>query len=370
MPIRVLQICTALTAGGGVQKVIQNYYDHMDQNEFVFDVVVQSKRKGEMEEWFEQRGSHIFHVPRRSESFIGNTRALARIIRNGNYDVVHCHQDYKSATAMLLAKWYGVKTRIVHSHLAFPQEKTKAKMIRLASTWLLKRTANVFLGCGRDAARWLYGEKMLASGKAKVLNNAIELERYAYSEENRKKIREELGLKNKMVIGHVGRFTYQKNQKLLIDIFAEYAKQNPEAVLVSVGKGELMEEVQTYSDSLGLGNRIKYLGLRDDVPEILSAFDGFVLPSRFEGLAIVMVEVQANGLPVVCSPYVTEELKLTSGVEFVSEEKYADPFEWCAGLDRTLEKGRYNGIRELTEAGFSIREEAKKLEQLYSGKSV
>ena len=365
MSVRVLQICASLSRGGGVQAVLQNYYAHMNQKEYVFDFVVMGPEVGELEEWFESRGSHVYHVTPRSISFRKNTEELKRIIKNGNYNVVHCHQDYKSLVAIVIAKLHGVKTRIVHSHQAFPKESAKNRIIRRLSTLLIKCFANGFIGCGADAAKWLYGERMVKTGKAVVLNNAINLEKYAFSDEKRKQIRLDLGIDHKLVFGNIARFTYQKNHKLLIDIFAKFHAKNPQSVLLLAGDGELMEETRAYCEQLGIGDFVKFLGVRSDVGELLSAMDMFLLPSRFEGLALIMIEAQANGIPCVCSPFVTRELGLQANVMFVQENDYENTEAWCTAIDKMLDSGRLEDVTVLAQAGFDIRQEAKKLEKLY-----
>jgi len=320
---------------------------------------------GELEEWFERRGSHVYHILPRSVSFRKNTKELKRIIKNGNYDVVHCHQDYKSLIAIIIAKLYGVKTRIVHCHQAFPKESSKIRIIRNVSTLLIKCFANVFIGCGRDAARWLYGERMVKTGKAVVLNNAINLEKYAFSDEKRRQIRLDLGVDHKLVIGNVARFTYQKNHKLLIDIFAKFHAQNTQSVLLLAGDGELMDETKAYCEQLGIRDSVIFLGVRSDICELLSAMDIFLLPSRFEGLALIMIESQANGIPAVCSPFVTRELSLQSNVLFVSENDYENTEAWCSAIEKALDIGRLEDVTALTQAGFDIRREAKNLEKIY-----
>ena len=368
MPIRILQICASLSRGGGVQAVLQNYYTYMNQKEYIFDFVVMGTEVGELEEWFESRGSRIYHVTPRGVSFKKNTEELKRIIKNGNYDVVHCHQDYKSLIAIIIAKLYGVKTRIVHCHQAFPKESAKSRTIRAVSTLLIKCFANVFMGCGEDAARWLYGERMLKSGKAIVLNNAINLEKYAFSDAKRSKFRTDLGIDSKLVFGNAARFTHQKNHKLLIDIFAKVYAQNQNSVLLLAGEGELMEETRAYCEQLGIRDAVMFLGVRADICDVLSAMDIFLLPSRFEGLALIMVEAQANGIPAVCSPFVTRELELQNNVLFVQESDYENTEAWCSAIEKALDIGRLDDTTILTKAGYDIRQEAKKLEAIYEKK--
>ena len=365
MSVRVLQICASLSKGGGVQTVLQNYYTYMNQNEYIFDFVVMGSEVGELEQWFESRGSHVFHVTPRSVSFRKNTKELTQIIKRGNYDVVHCHQDYKSVVAIIIAKLYGVKTRIVHAHQAFPKESHKSRIIRKVSTVLLKYFANVFLACSRDAAKWLYGERMLKSGKAVILNNAIDLDKYVFSEEKRKQIRCELGLGNKIVIGMVARVTEIKNHKLLVDVFAKFHHKNDQSALLLVGDGELMDETKDYCKALGLSESVIFLGARSDVNELLSAMDVFILTSRSEGLGMVVIEAQANGLSTVCSPYVPSEVGLQTNVLFVQKGDYENTEAWCSVIEKALGIGRSGDTVVLTQSGFDIRDEAKKLERLY-----
>lgn len=370
MPIRILQVCASLNKGGGVQTVLQNYYAHMDQKKYVFDFIVMGSEIGELEGWFETRGSHVYHIPPRKVSFRKNTKELKRIIKEGNYDVVHCHQDYKSLIAIIIAKLHGVKTRIVHCHQAFPKESFKSRTVRILSIFLIKCFANVFVGCGMDAARWLYGERMVGTGKAVVLNNAINLEKYAFSEEKRRQIRRDLGLENKLVLGNVARITWVKNHKLLINVFAEFHQQHDQSVLLLVGDGELTDEIKGYCKSLGLSKSVIFLGARSDVHELLSAIDVSLLTSRSEGVALVMIEAQANGLPMVLSPFVTKKARLLENVFYVPENDYENTDAWCAAIAKALDVGRVEDVTALTQAGFDIRNEAKKLERIYNKRKV
>lgn len=365
MSVRILQICASLSKDGGVQNVLKNYYAHMNQEEYIFDFVVMGAEVGELEEWFKRRGSCVYHVTPRSVNFKKNTEELKQIIKRGNYDVVHCHQDYKSLIAIIIAKLYGVETRIVHCHQMFQNESAKSRIIRNISTLLIKCFANVFIGCGEDATKCLYGERMLKTGKAIILNNAIDLEKYAFSKEKRKQIRFELELENKLVLGSVARITEIKNHKLLVDVFAKYHQQNAQSVLLLVGSGELMDEIKGYCKSLGLSEYVIFLGARSDVHELLSAMDIFVLTSRSEGLGLVLIETQANGLPAVCSPFVPREVGLHRNVLFVSENDYENTEAWCSVMEKALDIGRLEEVVALTQVGYDIRQEVKKLEKIY-----
>ena len=364
--IKILHICSSLEGGGGVQTVLKNYYTYMNKDEFRFDFIVHGGKIGELEKWFQSYGSEIFHVTPRSVNPIKNVREIASVIKRGNYDVVHCHQDYHGAIAMLLAKHYGVEKRIIHCHRAFPPEKWYHKIIRGIETFIIKKTATNFMACSSYAAEWLFGKKAFLQNVI-LLKNAIQLERFLFSNEKRENIRKELKLESSLVIGHVGRFTYPKNHDLLIDIFAEYLKKCPYAVLVLVGEGELRGKVEEKIKFLGIEDNVQMLGVRNDVPDLLNAMDVFVLPSRYEGLGNVAIESQANGLPVICSGFVPHDVAISDNVLFVEKGKYTDILRWVSAIDKALEKGRSNNIEALRKAGYDITIEAKKLEEIYRG---
>ena len=365
MSVRILQICASLKKGGGVQTVLKNYYSYMNQKEYIFDFIVMGTEVGELEEWFENRGSRIYHITPRSLSFKKNTKELKQIIKDGNYDVVHCHQDYKSLIAIIISKIYGVKTRIVHCHQAFPKESVKGHMIRILSILMIKCFANVFIACGEYAAKWLYGERMLENGKVIILKNAIDLKNFAFSKEKRNQIRLELGLEKKLVLGNVARITEVKNHKLLVDVFARFHRQNDQSVLLLVGDGELMDETKEYCIALGVSESVIFLGARSDVYELLSAMDVFVLTSRSEGLALVIIEAQANKLPVICSPFVSREAGLQKNVLFLLEKDYENTEAWCSVIQKAFDIGRMENAEVLTQAGYDIQQEVKKLEKIY-----
>ena len=243
--IRILQILSSLEKSGGVQNVFKNYYSHMNTEGLQIDFIVHGGKIGELEKWFQSYGSEIFHVTPRSVNPIKNVREIASVIKRGNYDVVHCRQDYHGAIAMWLSKRYGVKIRIIHSHRAYPPEKLHQKFVRIIETKIVKKTATHFMACGILAGEWLYGKKAVAENKVIVLNNATELDKFVYSKEKRDKIRGLYSLdENAVVLGHVGRFTEQKNHDLLINIFYGYLKECPNAYLMLVGDGALRKSIE------------------------------------------------------------------------------------------------------------------------------
>ncbi len=367
---RILHVCSALDGSGGVQTVLKHYITHMKQDAFSFDFVVHDEKHGELEDLFEAYDSNIYHISPRRKHPLGNLYALAAIIKKGNYDAIHCHQDYRSAPAILLAKIARIPIRIVHSHIAYPPETVIKRIRRHLNTWLLRHTATDFWGCSGDACKWLYGKAFVERGKNKVLRNAIPLDRFGFSEETRKAIRSSLALEGKTVFGHIGRFAPQKNHALLLDIFAQYVKKDQNAVLLLIGDGVLRREIKENAEKRGLSDQVRFLGIREDIPALLCAMDIMLLPSRFEGFGMAALEAQANGLPIVVSHAVPNELLLTDGILAIEETQYENPDAWLDAIASAFRIGRYDPRDRLIRAGYDIETEAGRLEKYYRKEDI
>ena len=200
---RVLQVLSSLQTGGGVQVMLKNYYAQLAPLAFQTDFVVCGTERGGLEPWFEALGAEIHHIPPRSEDPAGNLRALRRILADGHYDVVHCHQDYHGAAAMAMARRCGVPVRIIHSHQAYPPESALKRLRRRIESPLVIRDATVLAACGELAGAWLYGQDAVDSGRVVILRNAIDTEAFAFSPEDRLRLRRELSIPQEAaVIGH------------------------------------------------------------------------------------------------------------------------------------------------------------------------
>ena len=345
--MKVLEITSSLD-GGGIARLLYDYCSRLIP-EFEFDFVVSAENEGILEEPLRNLGCNVFHVSQMKKSFGEYKRQLEFIIKNGNYDIVHDHCDYKSFFELQIAKRNGVKTRIAHSHRAMVPQSITEKFIKLIFTPLTKYLATDLFACGIDAAKWAWGKKAYENGKVFILKNAIHTEEFLFSNEIRQEIRNELGLTDKFVVGNVARFSYQKNHEYLIEIFKEIAKKRNDAVLVLVGRGELMNNVQEQVKNDQIDDRVIFLGVRNDVPKLLNAMDVFVLPSRYEGLPVALVEVQANGLPTYVSTAVTTEMKVSSNMHFISIDN--DPSKWAKEI---LESDNKRLPSHIKESGYDI----------------
>ncbi len=360
--MRILEICVDLD-GGGIDRYLLNYCSRIPEIQFDFAVV--DNKIGILEPQLEALGCHIYRVPRQSHGVKANYNAIKQILTQNTYDAVHVHLGYRSAVALWCAKRCGVKTRIVHAHIAAEPESKKQRIIRKSFTWLVKRLATHLAACGVDAAKWVWGERTYAKGKVTIHNNAIETKKYAYSEEARMAVRAELKIdENTLVVGHVGRLCAQKNQLRLVDIFAEIHRQKPDSLLLLVGRGDLEDAIRQKVAKMKLTDAVCLLGVRDDVPRLLSAFDTFVFPSTHEGLPFTLIETQCNGLPAVSADTVTPLVKVGEDVVFLSLSQSND--EWAQVALAAVERGHNPaGACCVADAGYDIDREAVRLRDYY-----
>ncbi len=361
--MKILEICVDLD-GGGIDRYLLNYCSRIKQIQFDF-AIVDTGKKGILEQPLEDLGCRIYRVPRQRAGIKANYKALEEIMTQNKYDAVHMHLGYRGAIALFCAKKCGIKTRISHAHIAFEPEGKLGKIIRKVFTIICKKLSTSLCACGVDAAKWLWGEKEYESGKVAIHNNAIEVKNFAYSADIRKQERERLGIKeDTLVVGHVGRLSDQKNQIRLIEIFKEIKEITPDAVLYLVGRGEREAQIVEKIKECELKDSVNLLGIRDDVNRLLNAFDVFVFPSTHEGLPFTLIETQCNGLECVSSDAVTELVKVSDCVEFLSLEETNKV--WAEKAVALAKKGHDEKASEdVVLAGYDIDTQARELEKYY-----
>ena len=200
--------------------------------------------------------------------------------------------------------------------------------------------------------------------KATIIKNAIDVDKYIFSSQEREKVRRQLEFNDQEIILFVGRLDPQKNPLFLIDIFREIKVKKQDSMLVIVGEGYLKDEITAKIVEYKLENDVKILGTRNDVNELLQAADIFVLPSRFEGLGIALVESQAAGLPTFTTKdVVPDDVKITDLLEFVPVNASAK--EWATRILCADTMTRKNMGNQVRMAGYDNYENAKNLESLY-----
>ena len=197
-----------------------------------------------------------------------------------------------------------------------------------------------------------------------ILNNAIDTEKYICNDCIKNKKDKELCIdESQIVLGNVGRFYHQKNHQFIIDVFYEYKKRVPSAVLILVGDGDLKNEILEKTNKMNIDDSVIFTGVRSDIPELLNAFDLFIMPSFYEGLPVSAIEAQASGLKCLLSDTITKEVDITGNVEFMSLKK--SPKEWAEKIVLMLPYERKNTQQKIIDAGYDIKSTAEWLTDFY-----
>lgn len=312
--IRVAQILNRMDSGG-IEAVLLNYYRHIKRDKVQFDFFCDESSKMPFREEIIRMGAEIHLLPPYTNQK-AYQNLLERQLKAGKYDIVHVHMNTMSVFALAAAKRAGMPVRICHNHsTADWKEGKKTALKYLLRPWNCIPATDWF-ACGQMAGEWMYGKKAMKEGKVFILPNAIDTEKFRYSSKTRAAVRQEFGIPERtFVVGHIGRFMRQKNHTGLLKIFGRLYEEQEDAMLLLVGEGELEEDIRKLAKEMRMEDKVVFAGARKDIQRIYSAMDVFCLPSLYEGFPVVLLEAQANGLPVVCADNVTPEVCLTGLVE-------------------------------------------------------
>lgn len=360
---RVLEIIGKRPVGG-VGTVMLNYQKYMNAEKIQMDYLIFGGEVEVFDESVKTLGSKVYMYPALSGSQMGRTKAYLEEFFSehaSEYDIVHLHAPNIAFLAFPIIAKHGIKTRIIHSHATLYAEN-KIKAIRNKILWALAQDKITDrIGCSKAAGNFLFGKEEFT-----VLKNAIAYEDYLYDESVRERIREDMQVTDKLVVGNVGRFSQQKNQTFLIEIFAKIKELHPDSVLWLVGDGELRKEIEERIKAFNLNDSVKLFGMVNNTKELYQAMDVMVMPSLFEGLPMVGVEAQASGLPCVFADTITKEVDVV-GCPYISLEESVEV--WAkAAIGMAGKKERRSYPAELDVLGFNIKLEAKRLEELYLSK--
>lgn len=346
---------------GGVGHVVFELLRHMKKNPFIFDLMYYEKPTEKEYAELKELGVRFYQIPRYSRKPIAFFRAVKKLYGENHYDVIHIH----ASTAMLIMYafpvWRSKDTRIFyHSHLD-NLEKRKTKLLHFSFRAIVNRYCCKRIAVSQAAARFMYGKKA-----AVILKNGFEAEQYAFSEKLRIETRKALNLQDCFVLGHIGRFCYQKNQEFLIEVMEKILPVCQNARMLLIGDGEDLERIRKLSDEKKVADKIIFYGTTEKVVPLLCAMDCFLFPSRYEGLGIVALEAQVNGLSVIASNEVPEEAQITKNFFRLSAES-ASAEKWVEKIIEVKKSTgmRHSYLRELDEKGYNIEKIALQLKDLY-----
>ena len=361
--IRILHIVSALDTGG-VERILYNYIKNIiDYNNLEFEFIVHNEKEGELEKELKQKGYKIYHVTPKKNSILKNILQINQIIKRGNYDIVHCHQNFSSFVALLIARINKVKIRIIHSHGYNPAKNIMGKVKEKVLRFVNKKSANYYFSCGEKAAEWLFGKNIFKDKHFYLMPNAIDIEKFEFQKGFKDKI-SNIGKKKKTIL-HIGRFSPEKNHEFLIDIMDFMNKTHKNQYqLILVGEGSRKQEIQKIVKEKKLEDNIFFLGVCNNVSEIMSASDIFLLPSKNEGFPVTLVEAQASGLSILCSDNISKEVQITDLIKFLpikSPEIWGEEIYKAKILDKETRK-KYN--EKLKGTKYDIKAQSKKYVEL------
>ena len=328
--IRVLHIVGTLDAGG-FETLIMNIYRKIDTAQVQFDFVVHRDMVGMYEEEIAERGGKIYHIPfLDNKNYAEYKKQLTKVIKDGDYRIVHGHHSTLGPLYLKIAKKAGVPVRIAHSHTGFHIKSVTGYAKHIISRRYKTHATHLF-ACSQVAGRYMFGK----NSKFRVVNNGIDTNKFRFQPAFREEQRKKLGIENDFVVCHVGRFDTVKNHTYIVDVFKELVALHPQSKLMLIGIGPLEDPIRNKVNELGMSDKVLFMGQIPDVHRMLSAADAFLFPSLYEGLPLTLVEAQTAGLPVICSDTITEECHLTQEYDILSLEQPVQ--EWARAVLKAKE---------------------------------
>ena len=361
MKIKVLTVTPALSLCGGIEGYTMNYYRNMSDN-IEMDFITHEMKDEYYKKEITSRGGKVYLMPRINSRNLKEflTKISVFFKQNHEYDIIHCNMANAAIFYFYFAKKYGIKVRILHSHQNNLSDKFTHRLRNAPLIYFGKKMATHNFACSKIAGDFLYKKQ-----KYEIINNAIDVEKFKYNEEIRKKIRKKEEFeKDEIVFANIGRFCNQKNQLFLIEIFNRIHEKNSKTKLLLIGAGESKEKIIKKIGLFGLNNCVFVKNSINNVNEYLQAIDVLVMPSLYEGLPVIGVEAQAAGVKCFFSNTITKEAKILDKTEYINLN--SSPDEWA---DIILEKIKnlesVDETKTLQNKGYDIKKESQKMENLY-----
>lgn len=318
------------------------------------DFYVSVEEEGFYDQEIISMGGKIHHGIVKAKGPIKSFNTLRKTVKNEKYDYVLRTSQHSLATIDLIAaKLGGARKLVYRSSNSNISGSLISRIIHILFSWLPKIVPTVKIAPSTEAAEFVFGKGCVQKNKVILLNNGIKIADYIFDPKERMKIREELGINDKLVIGHVGRFSYQKNHIFLLDIFKEIIKKEPNSILLLVGKGELENKLKSKIEELGLEDKVILTGVRQDVPKLMMAMDSLVFPSFYEGMPNTIIEAQATGLFCVIADTITKEAQITNDITYVSLDEL--PEVWAEIVLKNIrERNRVEAINQIKEKNMIL----------------
>lgn len=355
---------------GGISSVVLNYYSNIDRTKYHFDFAIRDLKLGPDGQALKQFGCKFFLLPSKSDHLIEYCRQLESILRENDYQVVHSHGNQTAFIDLLVAKRCSIPSRIAHAHTSCPFTSLRDDFIRRVGCLLNYHYASTVIGCGTLAAKRVFGKVNYHRHKTIVLPNAIDVSHYFFNPVAREQIRCELGVQDCFVVGMVGRLSPEKNYPFAIKIIAYLKNLYPNIVLVCAGDGSQQSELLDLAFHYNVLDNIRFLGRREDVNLLYSAFDIQIMPSIHEGFPVAAVEALSSGLTVLASNTITEELSVFE--DFITLPIY-NHIIWANKIIEFLnktEKRTHSKNKQILYSALNIKNSKQILESIYANSTI
>lgn len=370
-PIRLLHYIKHLQTGGG-ESLIYNLYQHIDREKIQFDFAVNTNEEERLDAYIKGMGGNIYPICENESKLTAlklweTSKGFEKLLKSIHYDIVHIHcSNGQGLYYSNIARQCGINNIICHVHNTsvvgnFEEIKT---IVHKEFRRKYMEAPSEYMACSMEAAKWLYDDNVINGKHFHILKNGIDVEKFKYSDKNRKSVREELGFQNKKVLCTIGRCVKEKNQIFTLMILEALLKIDSDYRLILIGEGELEEELKGFACSHGMKDKVAFIKSTDFVEKYLSASDYFILSSSSEGFGIVAIEAQANGLPTIISDNVPDDvvispycyrLKLSEGVS-----------TWAEKIEEIKENCQRDFAGEYIKyAGYEIQSVADGLQDFY-----
>lgn len=359
-PKKILFVHGGILQKAGTETYMMSVFRHIDPEKYQIDFVVFGLEAGDYDDEVLAKGATIYRLPTNPMKLIKMVRSetFQQTLKAANYDIVHAHMNALNYPILKYLKEMGIPVLVSHSHgtkhfvenrfLIFVKETMKRKIKTITSN---------LLACSKGAGDFLYDDAPYT-----IINNGVDTDTYRYNPKTRATMRASLNLDGKCVLGHIGRFNFQKNHDFLLDVFSDVVKMEPTAHLLLVGDGELKAHIVSKIASLGLQDMVTLLGVRDDIPNILQAIDHFIMPSLFEGLPFVLVEAQATGLQCFAATTIDSQSEIIEPFHFLPLDCAKS---WAQAIVDHREYERVDTQAVLKAKGFDVVENVLTLEHYY-----
>lgn len=370
-PVRVLQVIGCMGCGGA-EAMLMNLYRYVDREKVQFDFAVHTDVHQMYDDEIVKLGGRIYRFPKYTGKNYSEYKKLwdTFLPKHPEHRIVHGHIGSSATIYLAIAKKNG-RYAIAHSHSTKSTVEPVRQFFWEAVAYPVRYVADSFFACSPEAAKDRFGKKVATSDRCRVINNAIDVERFAYSPKNREDVRRSLaagsdaGSEGRFIVGHVGRHTPQKNPLFMLEVFADVRRRRPGALLLQVGEGEMTETMKKRCRELHIEDAVIFAGVRGDVERYYSAMDVFLFPSLWEGLPVTLVEAQTNGLNCVVSDAVPRAADMGAGLYHTLS--VSDPADkWADAVLFHAERGHMKDAARFTrEAGFDICTSAGQLQDFY-----